>query len=487
MPTGSDVPIVVDLDGTLAATDTLVESLLNLVRQSPLNLFRACFWLVLGRARFKAAVAARVRLAVEHLPYRPALLAYLREEKARGRRVLLATAAHASIANAVVDHLGFFDGVLATDGAENLKGEAKLAAIRRCVGADFVYAGDCAADLPIWRSARAAILVGVLPALAETVRRQTPVEREFAHDAAGISGWLTGLRVHQWAKNLLLFVPVLTAFFFNDLGKLATLLVAFLAFSLAASASYLINDLWDIDNDRRHPRKRFRPFACARISITAGLAAAACALLAALLLAWTVSLPFLLAVVAYLLLTSLYTGWLKRYVIVDALMLSLLYTLRIVAGSLAIAVPTSSWLLAFSISLFFSLALVKRCAELVALSDAGARATPGRDYAVSDLVVLWPLGISSSLSAVVVFGLFISTPELQQRYASPHLLWGVAIALIYWLSRLWIKTARGQMHHDPVVFAIEDRASRLAIIAMLAIVLCAHFLPSIAPAWLVVR
>jgi len=470
------LPIVVDLDGTLTPTDTLIESVIGLVKQSPLNLLRVPAWLLKGRAGFKESVAARAGVSAEHLPYREPLLAWLRDEKSKGRRIVLATAAHRSIAQAVSRHLGLFDEVLATEAGRNLKGEAKLEAIRKKMGAEFVYAGDSGADAVIWKAASAAVLVGVSPGVAASIRREVAIEREFPGDHVGFAVWLRALRVHQWLKNLLLFVPLLTAFSFLDVGKLGITALAFLAFSLAASATYIVNDLWDLENDRSHPRKRLRPFASARIPIVQGLAVAAAALLVALATALAVSKGFLFMLLLYLLLTSAYSWVLKEYVLVDVLTLSLLYTLRILAGSVAIGIPASSWLLAFSVFMFLSLALVKRCAELVSLDQNGGGAARGRDYRVTDLAVLWPLGVGAALSAVVVFGLFISADETRVRYATPQLLWLVAIGLIYWLARLWIKTSRGEMDDDPLVHAIKDPGSLAAVFAMIVTVLLAHFL-----------
>jgi len=469
------IPVVVDLDGTLTPTDTLVESLIQLVKKSPLNLLRLPLWLLKGRAGLKDAVARHTGISVDNLPYCEPLLGYLRDEKHKGRQIILATAAHKSIARDISAHLGLFDEVLATEAGHNLKGKAKLEAIRERLGNEFVYAGDSQADLPVWKAAKAAILVGVAPKLAATVRRVVPVEQEFPREEAGVSVWLRALRVHQWPKNLLLFVPLLTAFSFMDLGKLGSMVVAFLAFSLAASATYIVNDLLDLENDRAHPRKCLRPFASASIPIVHGLAVAATVLVLALVVAYTVSKGFFLMLILYLVLTSTYSWVLKGYVLIDVITLSLLYTLRILAGSVAIGITTSSWLLAFSVFLFLSLALVKRCAELVTLDENGVTATRGRDYRVNDLVVLWPLGVGAALSAVVVFGLFISAPETQARYATPQFMWLMAIGLIYWLARLWIKTSRGEMHDDPMVYAIKDRGSRMTVLAMLTTMLVAHY------------
>jgi 4-hydroxybenzoate polyprenyltransferase/phosphoserine phosphatase len=474
-PEGALPPLVVDLDGTLTPTDTLIESLIGLVKQSPLNLLRAPLHLLNGRADFKDWVASHAGISAESLPYRDSLIAYLRDEKKKGRRIVLATAAHRSIAEGVAAHLGLFDAVIATQAGRNLKGEAKLEAIRKEIGGEFAYAGDSAADAPIWRAAKAAVLVGVAPGLADSIRKDVPVEREFAAERGGPGAWLRAFRVHQWMKNLLLFVPLLTAFSFFDVGKLVTTVIAFFAFSFAASASYVLNDLWDLENDRAHPRKRLRPFASGRIPVVQGLVASAVSLVVALALASAVSRNFLLMLLLYLAITSAYSWMLKERALIDVLTLSLLYTLRILAGSVAIGIPSSSWQLAFSAFIFLSLALVKRCAELVSLEQTGQASAPGRDYRVGDLAVLWPLGVGAALSAVVVFGLFISTDETRQRYATPELLWLVALGLVYWLARLWIKTSRGKMDDDPLVYAVKDSGSVMAVSFMIAITLIAHF------------
>lgn len=467
--------LVVDLDGTLTPADTLIESILQLLKQQPLAVLRLPLLLLQGRAAFKQFVAARSALSVEHLPYRAPLVDYLRAEHVKGRRIVLATAADHAIADAVATQLGVFDEVLASDGVTNLKGLTKLEAIHRSTGDGFVYAGDSRADLPIWKAAQAAILVGASFSVAKAVRRNTRIEREFPRQRVVLLTWMNALRVHQWLKNLLLFVPLLTAFAFLAWDKLTTTIVAFFAFSLAASATYLMNDLRDLEDDRAHPKKRHRPLASAEVPILSAVAMAAVALLVALGLAATVSQRFLLVLLFYLALTSSYTWTLKQYVLIDVLLLSLLYTLRIVAGAVATDITVSQWLLAFSVFVFLSLALVKRCSELVFLGQMGAVSTRGRDYRVADLAVLWPLGVGSAMCAVVVFGLFISSPQTQLHYSSPQLLWLAALGLIYWLARLWIKTIRGEMHHDPLVFAVRDFGSRMSVIAMICATLAAHY------------
>ena len=476
MTKNQNIPLVVDLDGTLTPTDTLVESVIKVIKQSPVNLLWLPFWLIHGRAGFKEKIAAKSSINVELLPYHELLLDYLRKEKAKGRRIILATAAHQSIAQAVADHIGLFDQVLATERNHNLKGATKLQAIRENVGNSFIYAGDSRADIPIWKAANAAILVNVSQNTGKTVRQHIPIEHQLQGNDSGFTLWFRALRIHQWLINLLRVVPLLSAFSFFDVSILISMILAFLAFSLAASATYIGNDIWDLENDRAHPRKQHRPFASGRLSILKGLAASTFLLLVAFTLALMVSSGFTLMLLLYLVLTSIYSLVLKEYMLIDVLMLSLLYTLRILAGSVAIDVSTSSWLLSFSVFIFLSLALVKRCAELVSLEQNGITATRGRDYRVTDLTVLWPLGVGAALSSVVVFGLFINAPETQHLYKTPHLLWLAAIGLIYWLARLWVKTSRGEMHDDPVIYAAKDRGSRITVMCIVAVILAAHFL-----------
>ncbi|HJY82515.1 MAG TPA: UbiA family prenyltransferase [Candidatus Binatia bacterium] len=475
---GSQLPLVVDLDSTLTPTDTLIESIIQVVKQSPLNLLRLPFWLLKGRAAFKDSVAAHASFSAKYLPYRESLLTYLRNEKEKGRRIILATAAHKSIARAVSEHLGLFDEVLATETGCNLKGKAKLEAIQERIGGDFVYAGDSHTDRLIWKAAMAGILVAVAPHTVTAVRRQVPIEHQFPKESPGFAVWLRLLRVHQWPKNLLVFVPLLTSFSFMEIDKLALTTLAYIAFSFAASATYIVNDLLDLENDRAHPRKCQRPFASARLPIMHGLAVAGGALFLAFVMALAVSKQFLAVLLLYLAASSTYSWRIKGYVLVDVLMLSVLYTLRILAGSAAVSIAISSWLLAFSVFIFMSLALLKRCAELVSLETNDTEVSRGRDYRKTDLVVLWPLGVGTALSAVVVFGLFISAPETQARYAAPNFLWLLAIGLTYWLARLWVKTSRGEIHDDPVVYALKDRASLVIGFSMIVVMLIAHGLPS---------
>jgi len=469
-------PIVVDLDGTLTTSDTLIESFVETIKRNPWDIFRMPAWIAKGRAVFKARLASRAGSIAETLPYRQPLCDFLRDQRAKGRRIILATAANQSIARSVATYLDFFDEVLASDETTNLKGASKLKAIRTVVGDRFVYAGDSASDLPVWEAAESALIVGASARVAKTVRSVVPVEREFPRFQAGLRVWVRELRIYQWFKNLLIFVPLLTSFAFVDSAKSLAAILGFFVFSLATSATYVVNDIADLHSDRRHPRKRNRPLASAQISILGAGGVAAVMLALALGMASRQTTGFLVSLLVYLALTTAYTWVIKRYVLLDALVLALLYTVRIIAGSAAVGVVTSVWLLAFSVFIFFSLALLKRCAELMAVKLSGGEATSGRDYRIGDLVVLWPMGVGAGLCAVVVFALFISAVETEERYATPQFLWLVGVNLTYWLGRLWLKTARGEMHDDPMVFAMQDFGSLITIGSMVVITLIAHFI-----------
>jgi 4-hydroxybenzoate polyprenyltransferase len=437
--------------------------------------FALPLWLLRGRALFKATIAERCAFSAELLPLREGLLAYLRVQKSLGRKLVLATAADRRIADAVATRLGLFDQVLASEHGVNLKGRHKLAAIQAQVGSDFTYAGDSAADLPIWKAARSVIVVDASPGVAREALACNPVELVIEPAPFTPRLWVRQLRVHQWAKNILLFVPLLTSFAFADITRMAHSALAFAAFSLAASATYVFNDLWDLDSDRAHPRKQNRPLASGAIPIGVAVAVACALLVSAFAIAAQVNALFVGMLLAYLVLTTAYSWYLKTLAMVDVLMLAGLFTLRIFAGSMAVDVPTSRWLLAFSIFIFFSLALIKRCSELLTMEKQGRTTARGRDYRVGDLVVLWPTGVAAGLGSVVVFWLFINAPEVQQRYATPELLWLIGFGLIYWLSRLWMKTARGEMHDDPLVYALIDRVSRYTVVGMVAVAIAAYF------------
>jgi 4-hydroxybenzoate polyprenyltransferase/phosphoserine phosphatase len=474
----SQGPLVVDLDGTLTPSDTLVESIVSILKRNPLELFRLAYWLISQRciADFKHRIATRGCFAVPRVPFREDFIAWLQGEKQRGRVIVLATAAHESIARAVAAKIGLFDAVLFSTPTINLKGSSKLAAIQARFGNDFTYAGDSSADLPIFKAASASVLVGANRRVSAEVECYGNIERRFSYPEASLSTWLRAMRVHQWVKNVLMFVPLLTAFAFAPHFILNTA-IGFIAFSLAASGTYILNDLWDLNSDRGHPRKCLRPFAAGLIPVERGIAMSALLMGIAGVLAFAISAAFLGMVAIYIVLTTAYSLVLKRYVLIDVVVLALLYTFRVLAGAVAIGVTVTPWLLAFSVFIFFSLALVKRCAELVSLQDSDRTAISGRDYRVTDLTVLWPLGIGAGLCSVLVFGLYVGSPTAIALFGETTKgLWLAGIGLIYWIARIWLKTARGEMDDDPIVFTLKDFGSQVAIAAMVVVTLSAHLI-----------
>ena len=454
--------IVIDLDETLLKTDSLVEALLQLVRKEPALILRIPVWLLQGKAVLKRMVASRVQLDVASLPYNQQLIDWALEKKDAGARLVLATASNEQTARAVAEHLGIFDTVLASDSERNLKSRAKRdSLVERFGERGFEYVGDSYADVPVWRAAKTAHIVSPSSALLRRVRRHVDIGTVFRREQSALHAFVRALRVHQWAKNLLLFVPLFASHRAIDLPEIVLGLTAFLCFGMTSSCVYLVNDLLDIDDDRRHPTKKHRPIPSG--ALPHGIAIAAIPLM--LLLAFGGSallLPqaFMVALAGYMLLAFNYSFWLKRRVLVDVITLAILYTLRVLAGVAAFGLVATFWMLAFSVFLFLSLAFVKRYAELVALRRRQVDGpTPGRGYYPGDLELLMSLGCSSGYLSVLVLALYIQDPMTRTQYSQPELLWLSCLPLLFWVSRTWLITHRGEMHDDPVVFALKDRAS----------------------------
>jgi len=475
-PAGAQVlpPLVVDLDGTLVETDLLIESLGTLLRQEPFALFALPRWLLKGRANLKREVARRVALDPTLLPYRASLLDYLRSEHERGRPIVLATGSDEGFAWQVANHLQLFDVVLASDGNTNLSGERKRSRLVQQYGErGFDYVGNESRDLAVWSSARKAIVVNPNPRLLREVARVTEWESAFADHRPGPREYLSALRPEHWLKNLLVFVPVFAAHRFMEPDLLARTAVAFAAFCCCASSGYLINDVLDLQADRRHPQKRLRPFASGCLPLTYALAMAPALLALGCLLAGLLSRLSLGILLVYFTTSLAYSLELKRVALLDILVLATLYTLRIIAGSAAIALWPSVWLLGFSMFLFTSLAFVKRYAELVVMRGTQGEQATARGYELRDAELLASKGTASGYAAVLVLALYIASGAATAHYSRHELIWLVCPLLLYWLGYIWLIAHRGKMYHDPLVFALRNRTSRILILLMLATVLLA--------------
>lgn len=463
-PTLQDLPLVVDLDGSILRSDMLLETLVAATRRSPSILLQLPYWLLRGRGYLKARLAERAQPSPEHLPFRQDLVRWLAGERGRGRFVMLATASNERVANAIAEHLGVFDAVLASTAEHNLKGAAKRdALVERFGERGFDYAGDGRADLPSWKAARRPILLVDDPRLKASIGRDAEVEVRAAPRTAPWLATLRALRVHHWTKNLLVLVPLVTAHKVMDPASQGAAWLAFLAFSLAASAIYVVNDLGDLDADRRHPEKRRRPLASGELGIEWALVLAPLAMAASLVLAALVTRALVAAILLYAVAAIGYTAAFKRYPILDVIVLAGLYTLRIYAGALAIDVEVSHWLLAFSTFIFLSLALAKRHAELASLAlGGGAEAVPGRSYRPGDLGAIAILGISSGSMSVVILSLYVSSQDVLRLYGHPAMLWLVVPVILYWIARVWLLAWRQELHEDPILFALHDPASYVA-------------------------
>jgi len=466
-----DLPLCVDLDGTLIRSDLLVESALGLLRRNPLYLLHFAGWLLRGKAHLKREIAHRTSIDVATLPYEPRVVDWLRNETG-GRLRVLCTASDHKFAEAVAAHVGGFDEVLASDGVRNLSGRNKADTLGERFGErGFDYAGNEARDLHVWKLARRAIVVNAPHGLAERAGRVSEVERVFERSAKPWRAWLRALRLHQWLKNLLVFLPLLTAHLMLAPAAVLHSTSAFFAFCLCSSGVYLLNDLLDLDADRQHPRKRLRPFAAGTLSLGAGLVVAPLLTLAAFALALAISKLFALALAAYYALTLAYSFALKRIAMLDTIVLAGLYTIRIIAGTLALRIGVSFWLLAFSMFLFLSLAMIKRYTELRGLLRNGDSRSAGRGYSVDDLPLVQSLGGASGYLAVLVLALYINSTASELLYRHPAVLWLLCPLLLYWISRAWLIAHRGDMHDDPVVFAVSDRTSRLVLALAIIIVI----------------
>lgn len=443
----------------------LHESSLQLVRTTPWAALQLPVWLLKGKAGFKKEVSDRTQVNAASLPFNEPLVAWLREQKAAGRRLVLCTASDATIAASIADHLGLFDDVMASDGAVNLSGDRKASALVSRFGLQgFDYAGNAEVDTAIWKVARQAIVVNAsstVTAKAQALGNVTRVVPRPATQPRPLL-WLRAMRVHQWLKNMLLFVPLLAAHELQNVNAIATLVLAFFAWGLCASSVYIANDLLDLESDREHPRKRRRPFAAGLLSSLHGAVAVPLLAGASLYLATLVGPRFLVWMLVYLALTWAYSLTLKRVALLDCVTLAFLYTLRIVAGSMAADLPTSFWLLACSAFLFLSLAFVKRYAELLVQRDAGKTRAHGRGYVTSDAPMVQSLGVAAAYTAVVVLALYLNSATVLLMYDTPELVWATVPIMCYWVSRMWLCAARGQMHDDPLVFAFKDRASLVA-------------------------
>lgn len=465
----SDCALFVDLDGTLTCSDLLAEAIVLALKRNPLNVFRLIVWAINGRANLKQRMAQWITPDVANQPYRLEVIDFLAEQKSvGGRRIVLATASDELWASRVAEHLDLFDDVIASNGDVNLKGRAKLEAIQAyCRKKDirtFDYIGDSRADVPIWLAASNAIAVD-----PGGLALRSLSDNQLRNFASGnllltLRVILRAMRPQQWAKNLLLFTPLMMAHQLTNLPRLMLGLAALFAFCMCSSAIYIVNDMLDAEADRRHPTKRRRPFASGQLSMAAGppLTLALIVLGLGVALVW---LPpnFQLLLASYLVLTTLYSFWLKSKLMIDVVLLALLYTLRVLAGGMATDIEVSQWMMSFSMFIFTSLAFAKRYSELQRLNESNEDLSIGRGYKAKDLQMLGSAGPASGYLSVLVLALYLNSNQVAELYVQPLWLWPLCPLMLYWIGRLWIVAGRGELPDDPVAYTITDRRSWIVV------------------------
>lgn len=455
-------PLVIDIDGTLIKSDLLLESFLDLIARHPVEAFAALPTLFSGKAALKAAFAGAAELNCTTLPYNLEVIELIRGAKSAGRRVYLASASDRSLVESVASAVGSIDGIFASDGTTNLSGSRKRVALVKAFGmGGFDYAGNSWADIPVWEAAQGVIVVGGSRRLRSSIAERFAEARYLVSPGLSIAPLLRSLRVHQWLKNLLIFAPPISAHQFSAV-LLRPLLLLFICFSLLASSAYITNDLLDLAGDRSHSRKRNRPLASGRLPLSAGMALApVLLLLAAAIAASTLPAGVARVLGGYYLLTMGYSLSLKRKPVIDVVTLACLYGVRLGGGALVANVPLSPWFIGFAVFLFLCLALVKRCTEIIDRKSRGGGDLAGRNYLERDLPILEAMAAASGYVAIMIFALYINSPAVMVLYRHPEYMWAVALVLFYWISRILLLTHRGEMHDDPVVYAVADRVSLL--------------------------
>jgi 4-hydroxybenzoate polyprenyltransferase len=451
------------LDHTLIKTDLLYESFFLLMKRKPIALFALPFWLLRGRSFLKRKVALLVQPDVRYLPFREDLVAFLQEEKRRGRTVLLVSAADQGLARSVENHLRLFDDIIASDERQNVKGANKARLLEQRFGKNgFDYVGDSRSDFAVWRSARHALVVTDSHRFTNAIKAIVPVEKVFPRHAGRVGAFVKALRIHQWSKNLLVFVPVITSHKIFDRQVLESGLLAFFSFSLFCSGIYLLNDMLDLEADRQHPTKSLRAVASGQLSIFSAVGWAGALLVSGVGLGYLSGWHFVGILALYGVANLAYSLWFKHVVMLDVVVLACFYSLRLLGGGAATGIGCSEWLIAFSVFFFFCLAMIKRYSELRGADAVEGQRGRARGYLGGDLDIIASFGVGSGLISVLVLVLYIMSPEVRLLYQRPEILLLLCPLFLYWITRIWFKARRGEVPEDPVVFALQDRTSYIA-------------------------
>ena len=466
--------LFVDLDGTLIKSDLLFECLVPIIKNYFYAIFLAPFWLLKGKAYLKDKFSDLVSINPEILPYNNNVLEYIRKEKENGSKIILATASNIKLAKSISDYLGIFDDVIASSKEENLKGKNKLNKIKlyiknNNINKEFSYIGDSEADVKIFNETNIPIVVGnknVFNKIKSKNDKTTFVDGE---NDFSLKKFFKMIRTYLWVKNFLIFLPLILAHKFLDVNLLLKALVAFFSFSFLASSVYIINDIMDVESDRIHPSKKNRPIASGAVKISSALKVAFILMPLSFIISIFLGKEFLFVLLTYFITTSCYSFYLKKIMLVDILILSLLYTVRIFAGGVALNIYLSPWLFMFSLFFFFSLACAKRYSELYAVRNNLQDEIKGRGYQAQDLEQIQIFGSSSGYIAILIFALYIQSDISMKLYKTPSFFWALCPIMLYWISRVWLLSHRGQMTQDPIIFALKDKVSYVVLILSIII------------------
>jgi len=463
--------IVTDLDGTLIKSDILYESIISYLKINFFFIIKILMWALKGKALLKRKLANEVFLDVEKIPYNECVLDYLKKEKEKGRYLVIASASNSVFVNSIADHLGIFDEALSS-GKRNLSGKNKAdLLVDRFGSAGYEYIGNSNDDVPVWDKAGAATIVSRSYNFSKKISRKikVPVVNSMINKPP-VFTWLKAIRLHQWVKNLIVFFPIIASHRFLEWAVLSKSLLAFFSFSLCASSIYIVNDLIDLQEDRKHPEKRKRAFACGDMDIATGAKLFLLLMTLAIVIATFINIyTFYVVMTAYLLITIIYSAKIKQVIMADVVTLGCLYTMRIVAGAMATDIELSVWLLTFSVFAFCGLALLKRFGEFSRSSSEEER---GRGYQVNDASIIAMLGIGASLISILIFVLYINDPFAANLYSNPKFLWILVPVFLYWFGRIWILASRGLMNYDPVLFVTRDYVSLFCgLIGLIAIIM----------------
>jgi 4-hydroxybenzoate polyprenyltransferase len=467
----NNIPICVDLDGTLLYGDTLLDSFALAMHSWPI-LIRIPGWILQGKAALKDRLADNIKLNPEILPYNNTLIEFLRDQKELGKRLILVTAAHETIGHAINQYLCLFDDVIGSTEIRNLRGKEKARILIENFGyKQFCYIGNDRTDLQIWNVAESGIVVNATKKVIYKANKATKITKIILKKSSFNRALLKELRLYQWIKNLLVFVPIITANALYDLHAWFYAAVVFSAFCATASGTYVLNDLLDLEADRAHPIKRNRPFASGILSIQTGMVLFPSLFLLGLLLASIANV--LLFVLFYALINIAYSIKLKEFPIIDLFILASVYTIRLYAGGVTTGHNVSLWLLAFSCFLFFALAIIKRVADLITSKRLNGGQDHRRGYNIKDIVILQSMGICSSFVSSLVLALYVQSEAAASLYHSPRILWAIVPLILFWQCRLWLSASRGYIKEDPILYAAKDWVSLLIGISLAIILILA--------------